>query len=65
MIFRISDIKTQTAALSKINKDFIKARQIQAQLQKGSAHEALPDQGQLSTPMTGESYPVRVTRWIE
>ena len=65
MIYQVSDVKTKTEPLPKINRGLIQARHIQAQLKERSTTAKLPDHGMLWSPMTAGPYLVPVTRWIE
>jgi len=65
MIYQISNVKTKTAPLAKINKGLLQARHIQAQLRERIAHESLPDHVEIWSPITAGPYLVPVTRWIE
>jgi hypothetical protein len=65
MIYQISDVKTKTEPLRKINKGLIQARHIQAQLKERNVNRTLPDIGYILSPMTAGPYVVPVTRWIE
>jgi hypothetical protein len=65
MIYQISDVKTKTEPLPKINRGLIQARHIQAQLKERNANRTLPDIGYILSPMTAGPYVVPVTRWIE
>ena len=65
MIYQISDVKTKTEPLPKINKGLIQARHIQAKLKERIADGLLPDWKQSWSPMTAGPFIVPVTRWIE
>jgi len=65
MIYQISEVKTKTEPLPKINKGLIQARHIQAKLKEQVADGLLPTEGVLWSPMTAGPYLVPVTRWIE
>jgi len=64
MICQISDVKTKTEALPKINKGLIQARHIQAKLKEKIADGLLPSEGYLWSPTSGP-FLVPITRWIE
>jgi hypothetical protein len=65
MIYQISPVKTQTEALTTVNKDLLRARHIQAQVKERTATQSLPNVGYLFSPATAGPYLVPVTRWIE
>jgi hypothetical protein len=65
MIYQISDVKSKTEPLPKINRGLIQARHIQAQLKERIIKEALPDRGLIWSPMISGPYLVPITRWIE
>jgi hypothetical protein len=65
MIHQISNVKTKTAPLPKINRGLIQARHIQAHLKERIADGVLPNHGYILNPMGAAPYLVRVTRWIE
>jgi hypothetical protein len=60
MIRQIANLKTKTGPLPSAPN-----RKIQAQMKKEAARNALPTTGFLRNPMTGMSYVVPITRWIE
>lgn len=65
MIYQISDVKTRTEPLPKINKGLIQARHIQAHLKERIADGLLPNWKQ-SWGSIGAGRPfAAVSRWVE
>jgi len=65
MIYQISDVKTKTEPLPKINRGLIQARHIQAELKKRIIKGTLPDRVLIWSPLTAGPCLVPVSRWIE
>ncbi len=65
MINQIAHVQTKTTPLPQINRGLIQARHIQAHVKEQAATGALPNVGELWSPMTSGPYIVPVTRWIE
>ena len=65
MIRQISDVKTKTEPLPKINRGLIQVRRIQAQVKDRHSGESLPDRVEIWRPITVEPYLVPVSLWIE
>jgi hypothetical protein len=65
MICQITEVKTKTEPLPKINRGLIQARRIQAELKKRTARGTLPDRVLIWSPLTAGPYLVPVSRWIE
>ena len=65
MIYQISDIKTETKPLPKINKGLIQARHIQAHVKELAADGLAPTEGYLWSPTISGPFLVPITRWIE
>jgi len=66
MINQISQIKTKTESIPKINRSLIQARLIQAHLKERIADGLLPKNEWISRrPITPTTFRATVTRWIE
>ena len=66
MINQISQIKTKTESIPKINRSLIQARLIQAHLKERIADGLLPRTGWISRrPFAPATVRATVTRWIE